>query len=295
MLTIALALASALAYGSVDYLGGVAAKKVPAILVTALSHAVSATLLAASLLFVPVTRGLVPAEIGWAMFSGLGSGLGVMFLYEGFSRGKMGVVSSIAAAIGGSAPALFDLLRGAEVSNLGLVGLALALTAAVIVSRGVDPVADEADGADAESRTKAAVMFGLLSGTFFAAGLIGYDQIALAAASAGGEVATLPIVVARAFSGFVLLTTALVRFRRLSVPRNLIPHILGAGVFDAIGNVTLFGAVSRGPLAVASPLQSLYPIPTMILARIFLKEKLHGIQLVGIGIALVAILLASIG
>ena len=296
MLTIVLAVGSALAYGSVDFLGGVASKKVPPILVTALSHVASALLLAASLLFIPLSRGLVPAEIGWAMFSGLGSGLGVMFLYEGFARGKMGVVSSVAAAIGGSTPALFDLIRGADVSPLGLVGLALALVAAVIVSRGVDaPGDDHPDPATAHAQLRSAVLFGILSGVCFASGLVGYDFLASAGAAAGGEVGALPLVVARSFSGLALLTIAKVRIGRLVMSRRALLLTLGAGAFDALGNILLFGAVARGPLVVASPLQSLYPIPTMILARIFLSEKLHGIQLVGILIALAAILLASIG
>lgn len=296
MLTIALAVGSALAYGSVDFLGGVASKRVPAVLVTALSHAVSALLLLASLLFLPVTRGLVAPEVLWAMFSGLGSGLGVMFLYEGFRRGKMGVVSSVAAAIGGSAPALFDLIRGAEVSPLGLIGLALAMAAAVIVSRGVDPEESSEVGVEeARSHTRAAVMFGLLSGTCFAAGLIGYDQLARIGAQIGGEVATLPLVVARLFSGVALFTVALRSIKGVRLSKSTGAAIAGAGLFDTIGNITLFAAIALGPLIVASPLQALYPIPTMILARIFLGEKLHGIQLVGIMLALIAIVLASLG
>jgi drug/metabolite transporter (DMT)-like permease len=70
---------------------------------------------------------------------------------------------------------------------------------------------------------------------------------------------------------------------------------LGAGVLDAVANVTMLSAIRIGPLAVASVIGSLYPVATILLARFVLKERLHWAQRFGVALALVAVLMAAWG
>ena len=51
----------------------------------------------------------------------------------------MGVVAPLTAALSGSLPAVYDLLRGTELSPLSLVGLGIALVAIIIVSASGHP------------------------------------------------------------------------------------------------------------------------------------------------------------
>ncbi len=71
-------------------------------------------------------------------------------------------------------------------------------------------------------------------------------------------------------------------------------HAFATGLLAAGGTWTMFEAFSRGGEAsTVIPLICTYPILTVILARIFLKEKPNRVQLAGIVLALVAIYLLA--
>src|ERR1700722_18650957 len=66
------------------------------------------------------------------------------------------------------------------------------------------------------------------------------------------------------------------------------------GVIGGTGNLTLYQALRLGGEAsVVFPLTGMYPLITIILARLLLKERLNRIQALGIALALVAIYLFS--
>ena len=66
------------------------------------------------------------------------------------------------------------------------------------------------------------------------------------------------------------------------------------GVLGGSGNVALYKAFQiGGEGSVVIPLTGMYPLVTVILARVLLKERLNRIQTLGIGLALVAIYLLS--
>lgn len=285
--TAAITLLSAAAFGTVDFLGGVASKRDAALLVTAGSHLVAAVVVAVSLVFMAPDRSLNSTELGLSLFSGLASGFGVLALYAGFAQGKMGFVSAIAAAVSGGAPALFDLARGTTVGPVTLVGLGLAVLAAVLVSLSGE---EDVEGANA----KTAALFAVVSGVCFAVGILAFDALSSAASGLSGSVGSLPVLWARVASAVVLGALAAVRYRRVTVSRSAAAATLGAGLFDSVANVALLQAIMLGPLVLVSPIQALYPIPTILLARVFLKERLHGLQLAGMAVALVALLLTAI-
>ena len=75
---------------------------------------------------------------------------------------------------------------------------------------------------------------------------------------------------------------------------------LGAGVFfgfltglcGSVGNLALFASLaSGGDASTVLPLSGVYPLVTVVLAVIILRERLNGIQLVGMGLALGALYL----
>jgi bacterial/archaeal transporter family protein len=70
---------------------------------------------------------------------------------------------------------------------------------------------------------------------------------------------------------------------------------LAAGLLGCLGNLACFRAMSEGGKALSViPLTSLYPITTVILAMLFLKERPGLIQSIGIGLSLLAIWLFNV-
>ena len=61
------------------------------------------------------------------------------------------------------------------------------------------------------------------------------------------------------------------------------------------GNGAFILAVQAGALAVAAVLSSLYPVTTVILATIFLRERVTRSHAVGIGLAAAAIACIAVG
>ncbi|RLD31180.1 MAG: EamA family transporter [Bacteroidetes bacterium] len=71
--------------------------------------------------------------------------------------------------------------------------------------------------------------------------------------------------------------------------------ILGslAGLLGAIGQLVLFFTLKSAPAYLVFPLLSLTPVVTILLAVVFLKEKTGRLGWIGIGVAVIAILLLS--
>ena len=75
-------------------------------------------------------------------------------------------------------------------------------------------------------------------------------------------------------------------------PRRGILCGFAAGVLACLGNVAYYHALSLGGKAsTVTPLTALYPLVTVVLAVILLREKVNGVQLAGIALSLVAIYL----
>jgi transporter family protein len=66
------------------------------------------------------------------------------------------------------------------------------------------------------------------------------------------------------------------------------------GILGGVGNIAFFQAMVKGGKAsVVSPVTALFPMVTVLLALVFLKERLGRRQWVGLGLAFVAIYLLS--
>ena len=77
--------------------------------------------------------------------------------------------------------------------------------------------------------------------------------------------------------------------------RDIRSILLGslAGLLGAGGQLILFQALREGPAYIVFPLISLFPILTIVLSVLFLKETVSMKHWIGIGVALIAILLLS--
>jgi len=89
-----------------------------------------------------------------------------------------------------------------------------------------------------------------------------------------------------------LLTLALVGFRPDTHPRGVLFAVL-TGVAGMLGTLFYFAAAKSGKITVVVSITALYPLITILLASIFLKEPITAKQLAGMVLALIAIVLLS--
>ena len=272
-----LALLSSLSWGTSDFMGGLAARRVGSVRVLAVSYPSGAVLITfLALVIIPgqwswstVTIGLVAGSVG---------ALAIGLLYAALSRGQMGIVSPITAVLSGAVPVVVGVVLGESLSALALAGVAVAGVAVVLVSRESGP----------HRRTPIrAVLLAVASGLAIGVYL---SVIGTAPADSGIWVATM----GRWFSTALVLSILVIliwRSRgtssgdRPAFPWNL---ALAAGALDALANAVFQLAAQRGLLAIVAVIGSLYPAATVILARVLLKETMSRVQLVGVVLALLA-------
>lgn len=279
MLTAVLATMSAALFGGADFLGGLASRKDAALPTTILSQSVGFVILTSIALTVWRPSGELGVAALWGIAAGVSGGIGVVSLYAGLATGRMSVVAPITAALSGSIPAAVGLVRGEALRPSALVGIGLALVAVVIVS------AAERD--QGSGPTSTAIIYALIAGVGFSGSVLSYSMTPQASA-------TLPLAIARATTVVMLGLVALLGRRRLFPVREARSIGAWAGALDSSANVALVIALRIGPLAVASVLGALYPVATVLLARVVLHERLNGLQRVGIALALVAVILTAL-
>jgi drug/metabolite transporter (DMT)-like permease len=99
-------------------------------------------------------------------------------------------------------------------------------------------------------------------------------------------------VLSRIASAGVTAAAAVGRFDRARFPLRV---VVAAGLMDVAGNVLYLAARGEMAVGLAAALSGLYPIVTMLLARFLLRERLSPLGLIGVGLAVAAVVLISVG
>ena len=280
MLAMVLALASSTGWGSADFLGGLATKRVPILVVAAVSQAVG---LGFTLLVVlAIHRGPGDLSVLWiGAIGGLLGAAGLSALYQGLAVGRMGVVAPI-AALSGLVPVLVGLVvQGDRPQAVQVAGMVLAIGGVVMASRARD---------EAAPGRRLATGAGL---ALLAALLLGAMVVALDAGGDRDPVWTVFMV--RVSSVALLWLVVAARRPSFETVRPNLATLVGAGVLDNLANLLFVLAAARGLLSLVSVLGSLYPVVTVVLARLVLDERLARWQLVGVAGALTGVALISLG
>jgi drug/metabolite transporter (DMT)-like permease len=272
-----LALCGALCWGLGDFLGGLASRRLAVLAVLALSQGIG---LAGLLVWVLIAREPVPhaSELLPAAGAGLAGALGLAALYRGLAVGAMGIVAPISAA-GPLVPLVVDAVNGVVPSALQSVGILLVL--AGIATLSLDPSAGRAPFA---AGAGLAVLAALSFGTF----VVGID-------AGSDESAAWAVVAARASSVALVLVVAAVASASLRVPREALPALVAIGVFDTSANVLIAAATTEGAAGIVGVLSALYPVVTVVLARIVLAERLARARRLGGVLALGGAALVAAG
>jgi uncharacterized membrane protein len=305
-----LALSSAVLYGAADFIGGLTSRRADTIAVVVVSQFTGLLLLA---LIVPLLPAVAPAgrDLLWGASAGVAGSIGVALLYRGLAIGTMAIVAPTTAVCAVALPVAAGVAMGERLSTMSGIGIVLALIGIILVaqetrtdSAPVAAVSDdalawegvaEADGAEdvsaeampperAASRRWIPPGFGL---AFLAGIAIGGFYLSLARASP--DAGLWPLLVARCASVALFGIIAMVAGRSLRMPVGAAAMAVTAGVIDMLANALYLIATWSGALSLVVTLASLYPASTVLLARVFLHERLNRWQIAGVVCALVAV------
>lgn len=278
-----LALGSAACYGVADFAGGLLSRRAHFAVVALLGQAGALVcVLAAVPLFPAASPGA--ADLGWGALSGVGTGLGMVFLYRGLGRGAMSVVVPVSAVGGVALPVLVGvLLLGDRPSALAWTGIVVAVPALWTVAR-------RGGGAAGGGRTPATAG----SADALMAG-VGIALQYLALAQAGPDAGVWPVAAGRVTAVATVLPVACGSGTPLRLPLRTATAAAATGTAAACALVLYLLAVREQLVSVAVVLSSLYPVIPVLLGVTVLRERLTLLQVAGLAGAAAAIALLTAG
>lgn len=297
MLTVVLGLCGALVYGAADFLGGLASRRIRAVTVAAVAAAVGVVPLLVGWLV--VGGAVTGTAVLWGLVAGTSGGVGVLLLYRALAIGPMSVLSPLTAVFAAVVPMLVAVVRGTALSGLAVGALVVAVIAVVLVA-----AVRDTSGARV---TVVGLVTAAVAGCGFGGIVLAYDMTPT-------DSGVVPLLVARVLQVVLLGTAALVAGRvgrsggaadpatSAGVGGSAVPPgrwsgwtvwvVVACGVLDALANVCIQAGLhsSDDPvtLPVVSVLNALYPIGTVVLAGVVLRERLTGVQWAGIVLAFAA-------
>ena len=275
MTAVLLALGASLAWGVADFVGPLVSRSLGTLRVLFWAQ-VGGVL---SIALAVAIRGQGPA--GWAVLfavaASFGGMLGLFAYYRGMATGTMSVVAPI-AGISAIVPVFFGIATGDDPSPWQLLGIACALAGVGLAS---------IEHHEGRKRMAAGVGLALLAacgfGFYFpwmhAAGEVDFWWASLVFRSTA-----------------LLLMASVVAATRpaLRLSRRNLAIVFACGIGDTLGNVFFAASSESGLISLTAVLASLYPVVTVLLAAIVLKETVAPLQRAGIVLTLAGVLLISV-
>lgn len=227
-------------------------------------------------------REALPSAVGlaWAGAAGVCGIVGLVAFYRALSIGRMGIVAPVAGVLGAAIPVLSGALSQGLPSALQGLGIAIAIVSVVLVTRPGDEPPRPNDRRALALAIFAGVGFGLFTTLLHQAG--------------DGSIPWL-IVATRVTSVAILGVAVLATRDVVAAKATWVGPAVVAGSLDVFGNGFFVAAAQTGRLDIAAVTSSLYPITTVILARLLLGERFAHVHVAGVAVAAVAIACISAG
>jgi drug/metabolite transporter (DMT)-like permease len=268
---------SAVVYGASDFLGGLAARRMSALLASFLGFLVAVAVSAVAVL---IERPVWSAEaVALGAIAGVAGSIGTWALYACLAVGPMSVLSPGVAAIYAVLPAVVGILLGERFGPLGYAALVVVVIAGILLA------ATPESGA-ARRPSSRGLAYAAISGVSFAGYIIAIDRTP-------PESGLVPLLVDLVAGGLLFAVVLAVRRVRNGPAelagirdRRALLLALAAGALLVAGNIMLVVGLHLGDLAVMAVLNSLYPLGTVLLAIVVLRERLTLLQGIGIVLAL---------
>ncbi len=275
-MAIVLSLLSSLLWGSSDFVGGLISRRRSALVIVGWNATFGWAFATVAVVSSAGWHGPW-GWIGWGMAAGASGAFGLICYYHALATGTMGVVAPV-TSLGVIVPVVIGFLAGEAPSALTTAGMAVAIVGIVLTS------GPEFSGGTSGTPVLIAALGGLFFGVFF---------VCMDHGSNDGPLLTLWSM--RASVAVAFMVAALVR----RTTGGLEPRDYGWVVLVAVGDLganLLFGIAStKGYVSITSVLSSLFPVVTVLLARLVLSERLRRIQIAGVAVTMLGVALISAG
>jgi len=275
MRSIALALSASLTWGFADFFGPLKARTLGALRVLVYVQVGGLVVIA----LVVAVRGKGPADVAvlLAIPAAASGTLGLYAYYRGVAVGAMSIVAPI-AGISAAVPVVVGIVSGDRPSLAQWLGIAAALGGVFLASR--EPGRGGKVAAGAGLALLAALGFGGFFPPMHAAGNADFWWA---------------VLIFRVTSTSIILAAVAIRRPPLAVAPMQVPLLALIGIGDMLGNLLFAAASTSGLVSITSVLASVYPIVTVVLARLVLKERVARSQEAGIALTLAGVALISAG
>ena len=275
MRSIALALGASLTWGFADFFGPLKGRTLGALRV--LFYAQIGGL--AGIALIIAVRGKGPADVGalLAIPAAISGTLGLYAFYRGMAVGAMSIVAPI-SGVSAAVPVVVGIVSGDRPSLSQWLGIPAALGGVFLASR--EPGRGGKVAAGVGLALLAAIGFGGYFPPMHAAGVADFWWA---------------VLIFRMTSASVILGAVAIRRPSLAVEPLQVPLLALIGTGDMAGNLLFAAASTSGLVSITSVLASLYPIVTVLLARLVLKERVARSQEAGIALTLAGVALISAG
>jgi drug/metabolite transporter (DMT)-like permease len=218
--------------------------------------------------------------VAWAALAAIFGTVGLFAFYRGMAAGAISVVTPIAAVAAGI-PVIWGVaVSGDHISFLQAIGFVAAIGGSV--------------GASLELRAKRTQIAAGVGWAVLAMLAFGAYYVPMHAASTQDWL--WPAFLFRCTSVTLVWSVVLARRARPTGLRGHWPALIAIGFLDTGGNALYAAASSsHGLISVVSVLASLYPVVTVLLARLLLGERVQRTQDVGVAVTLVGVVLITAG
>ena len=268
-------MAAVVAWGTSDFLGGYAARRFNAFLFTSVVNlgglVLVGALAAASHASLPSAR-----SAAWALAGGVSGGAALGIFYRALSSGRMGLTAPVAAVLSAAIPTVFSMFTEGLPGRVRVAGFLVAAMGLWLITRAEDGSTPEGIG------------LAIVAGMGFAGFYLCVRQ---AGESSAFWMATLTRAGGFMVTGLIVLLQR--NFRGMTASGWRMGVITGG--IDSAGTILFVLASQSGRLDEAVVISSLYPVVTVLLARIVLKEHFTRWRFVGLVAALAAVPMIAAG
>ncbi len=263
-----------------DFAGGVFSRRLPAAVVLLGQQVAGAVICVA--VIVATAEALPTGRTAWlSLIAGASGGLALGAFYRALAVGTMSIVAPISAS-GVVVPVVVGIASGDRPSALQAAAIPVIFAGVILASREAHGDGEEGEG------SRQSILLALLAALAFGI------YFSITDAVAEDSVLWL-LLIGRAAVVGMLVALLVVRPPAVRPNRPDLLALAAIGGLDLLATGLYAVATTEGLLSIVAVVGALYPVATVLLARVVLGERLKRAQQAGVALAFVGVAAVAAG